>query len=85
MSSIPNFDNFFKTFTETLPKGFLNLHQDIEKNLRVALDASLRKMNLITREEFEVHIAVLNRTRAKLEQLEKQIATQQTNNSNSTS
>ena len=74
MSSIPNFDSFFKHFTETLPRGFLNLHQDMEKNLRVALDASLRKMNLVTHEEFEVQTAVLERTRAKLEQLEKQVA-----------
>ncbi len=74
MSTAVNFDVFFKQFTETLPRGILSLHKDLEKNLRVALDATLRKMNLVTREEFEVQCAVLERTRARLEALETQVA-----------
>jgi BMFP domain-containing protein YqiC len=74
MNAIPQFDTLFKQVTNALPKGFSNLHQDLEKNLRVALDSSLRKMNLVTREEFEVQTAVLERTRSRLEALEKQVA-----------
>ncbi len=74
MNTIPNFDTFFKQVTVTLPKGLLSLHQDLEKNLRVALDSAWSKMNLITREEFEVQSAVLERTRVRLEALEAKVA-----------
>jgi BMFP domain-containing protein YqiC len=74
MNAIPNFDTFFKQFTETLPKGLLGLHHDLEKNLRVGMEATFRKMNLVTREEFEIQCAVLERTRTRLEALEVKIA-----------
>lgn len=73
MSTAVNFDVFFKQLTETLPRGILSLHKDLEKNLRVTFGATLRKMNLVTREEFEVQCAVLERTRAHLEALETQV------------
>jgi len=74
MNAIPNFEIFFKQVTEVLPKGLLSLHQDLEKNLRVALESALRRMNLVTREEFDVQTAVLKRTRTRLESLETQVA-----------
>jgi len=74
MNTIPQFDSFFKQVTNALPKSFFNLHQDLEKNLRVAVDSALHKMNLVTREEFEVQSAVLERSRSRLEALEKQVA-----------
>ncbi|MCK5877749.1 MAG: accessory factor UbiK family protein [Candidatus Marithrix sp.] len=73
MNTNVNFDIFFKQFAESLPKGILSLHHDLEKNLRVALDAALQKMNLVTREEFEVQVAMLERTRQRLEVLEAEI------------
>ena len=54
-----------------LPGG---VNQDLEKNLRAALTAVFARLNLVTREEFEVQTAVLARTRARLEELEKQVA-----------
>lgn len=42
--------------------------------LKVLIEANLRKLNLVTREEFDAQSAVLLRTREKLEQLEKQLA-----------
>ncbi|NJO15736.1 MAG: accessory factor UbiK family protein [Thioploca sp.] len=74
MSNIPQIETFFKQLTETLPKNLLGLHRDLEKNLRVALEATLRRMNLVTREEFEVQKAVLERTRLRLEILEAKVA-----------
>lgn len=70
-----NFEALFKQVTNALPKGMVGLHQDLEKNLRIALESALRRMNLVTREEFEVQSAVLARTRARLEVLEAQVAT----------
>lgn len=45
-----------------------------EKSIRAALEAAFAKMQLVTREEFEVQQAVLQRTRALLERLEQQVA-----------
>lgn len=47
---------------------------DIEKNLRAVLQAGLAKLDLVTREEFDVQQAVLLRTREKLEALEAKVA-----------
>ena len=47
---------------------------DIEKNLRAALAGVFAKLDLVTREEFDVQREVLARTRAKLETLEAHVA-----------
>ncbi len=82
MNTTTHFDGFFKSFTETLPKSLFSLHKDLEKNLRVALDAALRKMNLVTREEFELQTAILERVLARLETLEVKMAQHSSNQSN---
>ncbi|MEZ5673304.1 MAG: accessory factor UbiK family protein [Thiotrichaceae bacterium] len=74
MNSKPTFETLFKQFTESLPAGVLELHRDLEKNLRMGMEATFKQMNLVTREEFEVQSAVLARTRARLEVLEAQVA-----------
>jgi ubiquinone biosynthesis accessory factor UbiK len=67
-------DNLVKRLSNSLPSGLHHLHEDLEKNFRAVLHSSLAKMDLVTREEFEVQRAVLARTREKLETLEKQVA-----------
>jgi BMFP domain-containing protein YqiC len=57
----------------SLPGGLQILQDDLKKNLRVNLEAALAKLDLVTREEFEVQSAVLARTRQKLTQLEDQL------------
>lgn len=47
---------------------------DIEKNLRAALGSLFAKLDLVTREEFDVQREVLARTRAKLQALETRVA-----------
>lgn len=56
-----------------VPDGVKTLKMDVEKNTKAILESSLRKMNLVSREEFDVQSALLQRTLEKLEQLEKQI------------
>ncbi|WP_456415685.1 accessory factor UbiK family protein [Thiolapillus sp.] len=58
----------------TLPKGLQALQNDLEHNLHSGVEAMLGKLNLVTREEFDVQQAVLMRTRAKVEALEKQVS-----------
>ncbi|MGB5344743.1 MAG: accessory factor UbiK family protein [Woeseia sp.] len=54
----------------SLPQGLLAVKNDVEENFRAVLKSSLARMDLVTREEFEVQEAVLLRTREKLEALE---------------
>ena len=54
--------------------GLQLLQEDLQKNLRSALEAGLSHLELVTREEFEIQRAVLLRTREKLEGLERRIA-----------
>jgi BMFP domain-containing protein YqiC len=64
------FDDLSKRLAEGMPKGFQNLQDDVQRNLRSGLESALGKLNLVTREEFEVQQAVLARTREKLKRLE---------------
>lgn len=66
-------DQLADKLTSLLPRGVLDVQKDIEKNIRALLQSTFAKMDLVTREEFEVQSAVLARTREKLEQLEKQL------------
>ena len=47
---------------------------DIEKNIDALLKSMFTKMELVTREEFDVQTEVLKRTRQKLEELEKKVS-----------
>jgi len=47
---------------------------DLEKNLRVLLQSTFSRLDLVTREEFDVQREVLARTRAKLAELEAKLA-----------
>ncbi len=69
----PNIDDLVSRVVSALPEGFSSLQADAGKNLRAALHAALAKLDLVTREEFDVQRAVLARTRARLEALEEQV------------
>ena len=44
--------------------------EDLERNIRAALNGALARMNLVTREEFDIQSELLSRTRAVVEELE---------------
>lgn len=67
-------DDMARRFVETLPAGVRQMQADVEKNVRVGLQGVFAKMDLVTREEFDVQSAVLARTRSKLEALELRVA-----------
>jgi BMFP domain-containing protein YqiC len=66
-------EDITRQVTDALPKDFQLLNNDLRDNLRVSLHSILNKMDLVTREEFDTQTAVLQRTREKLDALEKQI------------
>ena len=68
------FDDLSRRVAENMPRGFQALQDDMQRNLRSGLESALGKLNLVTREEFEVQQAVLARTREKLKALEVRLA-----------
>lgn len=74
MSDKINLDELSKRLTDVIPTGFSTLKGDLERNFRAILQGTFEKMNLVSREEFEVQRAVLAKTREKLEKLEAQFA-----------
>ncbi len=67
-------DALVARIAEGLPAGFGQVHEDLRNNLRAALSAALARMDLVSREEFDVQSAVLARTREKLTALEAKVA-----------
>ena len=63
-------ENIARKLADAVPEGLRSMRDDLERNFRSVLQASLNKLDLVTREEFEVQEAVLAKTRAKLEALE---------------
>ena len=48
--------------------------KDVEKNLRALLSSAFSRLDLVTREEFDIQQDVLKRTREKLDQMEARVA-----------
>jgi BMFP domain-containing protein YqiC len=62
-------DELTEKLTAIIPSSAQALCNDLKKNVESILQASLGKMNLVTREEFDAQVQVLERTRAKLDAL----------------
>ncbi len=66
-------ENLAEKLAEAVPQGLRSMRDDLEANFRGVLQSGISKLDLVTREEFEVQQAVLARTREKLEHLEAQL------------
>lgn len=63
-----------RKLAESVPPGVRALQADMERNFRALLESGLAKMNLVTREDFDIQQRVLERTREKLTALEARLA-----------
>jgi hypothetical protein len=59
---------------ESIPPGVRGLQHDLESNFRAVLRANLARLDLVARDEFTAQTRVLERTRARLEELERRVA-----------
>jgi len=66
-------DDIANRLANAIPPGFNHFKDDLEKNFHAILQTALGKLDLVTREEFEVQKAVLAKTRSKLESLEQRV------------
>ena len=66
-------DDLSRRLADNLPSGLRALQKDLDAQLRHALERALSRLDLVTREEFDVQQAVLSRTRERLEALERRL------------
>ncbi|UUE10799.1 accessory factor UbiK family protein [Dickeya zeae] len=59
---------------ESMPKGIREFGEDMEKKIRQILQSQLGKLDLVSREEFDLQTQVLLRTREKLALLEQRMS-----------
>ena len=71
----PKLDELARKLADSVPGNIKSMGEDVERNFKSMLQSALARMDLVTREEFDVHAAVLARTREKLEALEARLAT----------
>jgi len=74
MINVHTIDNLAERLAALVPPGMKEAREDLARNFRSALQAGLRELDLVTREEFDVQRCVLLRTREKIEELEQQVA-----------
>lgn len=67
-------DEFFNEFMRLLPEDVHRARADLERNLKAAMHATFARMDLVTREEYDVQTALLSRTRELLDGLEARVA-----------
>ena len=67
-------DDLAKKLSAAVPQGIANVKRDLEDNFKAVLQSALSRMDLVTRQEFDVQAGVLRRTREKVEALEAKIA-----------
>ncbi len=73
MISNQHINDLTEKLAALIPDGVKAIKVDVDQNIRAILETGLRQMNLVSREEFDVQTALLERTRLKLEALEAQI------------
>ncbi|KAF1699148.1 hypothetical protein CSC62_01870 [Pseudoxanthomonas jiangsuensis] len=74
MIDLNHIDDLARRLSELVPPGLRQSGEELQASFRGALQAGLSRLDLVSREEFEVQRAVLLRTREKLEALERAVA-----------
>lgn len=67
-------DELARRLLESVPPALRGVQQDLESNFRAVLRANLARLDLVARDEFTAQSRVLERTRARLEELERRVA-----------
>ena len=68
---IPDIDKLIHSVVENLPKKIEPLGDEVQDYLRQHLSSTLKKMDIVTRHDFDIQTAVLQKTRSKVDELEK--------------
>ena len=70
---IPEIDKLIQSVVENIPGKVGPFGDELQDYLRKSLSATLKKMDIVTRHEFDVQTAVLQKTRSKVDEMERVI------------
>jgi len=70
----PKLKELIDNISELLPKNTSEIKQDFKDNLKILLNDYLKRIDVVTREEFDVQSSVLAKTRKKLDDLEDKLS-----------
>ena len=71
--SVKKIEEAIRQFFADMPEGLRDLPEQTKQKMKEHMSATLNKMDVVTREEFEVQKAVLLKTREKVEALERKL------------
>lgn len=74
MIDLNHLDDLARRLSDLVPPGLRESREELQGTFKTVLQAGLAKLDLVTREEFDVQRAVLLRTREKLDALEQTVA-----------
>ena len=72
--NLKNLEKIASKIGSALPNESSHLKEEVKNTARPIISAILKKMDFVTQEEFDIQKAVLEKTRRKLEELERKIA-----------
>lgn len=67
-------DDLIRKLADAVPEELKTARAELEKQFRAILESAINRMDLVTREEFEIQKRVLERAREKLEELERRLS-----------
>ena len=74
MIDLSQLDELARRLSSLVPPGLREGREELQQNFKSVLQAGLGKLDLVTREEFDIQAQVLQRTREKLMALEERVA-----------
>lgn len=74
MIDLTTIDDLARRLSGLVPPGLRDGRDELQQNFKAVLQAGLSRLDLVTREEFEVQRAVLRQTREKVEALQRTLS-----------
>ncbi|MEO6170782.1 MAG: accessory factor UbiK family protein [Lysobacter sp.] len=75
MIDLNHIDELARRLSGLVPPSLREGREELQQNFKAVLQSGLARLDLVTREEFDVQRAVLLHTREKLDQLQRTVAT----------
>lgn len=70
-------EEFIRELLHRLPPALSSAREELAEHLRTGLDPLLQKMNLVSREEYDIQVALLERLQKRVTELERQLEKRQ--------
>ena len=67
-------DDLVRQLGATLPPEFEAFEQEMKKQFKAVLESAFQKLDLVSREEFDIQVKVLQKTRAQMDELQEQLS-----------